>query len=175
MPRRRITSANRDAGVVRQNFGQFIPAVFRLELEHLEVYGRYAGRVFFKQFVHSFGEFVLVQRFRQFIDNAVAVMGDAQGIQERNQHVLVFAQQPDLKQMVTDFIAGFPRQHFLDEGKLFLKRFALDKFGAQFFQGSKFTHGGAVNGAFLVAHPVQNVADCFFVRLLENVICLHDK
>ena len=46
--------------------------------------------------------------FRQFIDNAVAVMGDAQGIQERNQHVLVFAQQPDLKQMVTDFIAGFP-------------------------------------------------------------------
>ena len=28
---------------------------------------------------------------------------------------------------------------------------------------------------FLVAHPVQNVADCFFVRLLENVICLHDK
>ena len=108
MSRRRITSTDGNAGIVRQNLGQFFPAVFRLELEHLEVDGRYAGRVFFKQFVHSFGELNLVQRFRQFINNAVAVMGDAQGIQERNQHVLVFAQQPDLKQMVTDFIAGFP-------------------------------------------------------------------
>ena len=76
MSRRRITSTDGNAGIVRQNLGQFFPAVFRLELEHLEVDGRYAGRVFFKQFVHSFGEFLLVQRFRQFINNAVAVMGD---------------------------------------------------------------------------------------------------
>ena len=75
MSRRRITSTDGNAGIVRQNLGQFFPAVFRLELEHLEVDGRYAGRVFFEQFVHSFGEFLLVQRFRQFIDNAVAVMG----------------------------------------------------------------------------------------------------
>ena len=46
--------------------------------------------------------------------------------------------------VVPDFIAGFPRQHFLDEGELLLKGLALDEFRAQFFQGAEFTHGGAV-------------------------------
>lgn len=61
-------------------------------------------------------------------------MGDVQRIQESNQHVLMLAQKPDLEQVVPDFIAGFPRQHFLDEGELLLKGLALDEFRAQFFR-----------------------------------------
>ena len=87
----------------------------------------------------------------------------------------MLAEQPDLKQVVADLVAGLPSQHFLDEGELFLQGLALDKLRTEFFQGSKFTYGGAVNSAFLVAHPVQNVADGLFVCLLKNVICLHDK
>lgn len=163
-----------DAGIIGQHVSQFIPAVLRLELEHLEVNGSDAGRVFFKQFIHSFGQLFLVQRFRKFIHDAVAVMRNVQRVQERDEHVLVLAQQPDLEQVVADFIAGLPSQHLFNKGELFLEGLALDELRAQFLQGAEFAHGGAVNGTFLIAHPVQNVADGLLVCLLKNVICLHD-
>lgn len=140
-----------------------------LHLEHVQIEGDVFLGISGEEGGDAGGGLVFRDVLGELLDFALAVVGDAGGVEEGDEHLGLAFEQPDLEDLGGDLLVGAEAHLVEQPGGLIGLAFALDVNGAELAGGGEVGDDGAVGGALLGLEVADDLVLQFGADGLEQL------